>query len=462
LKLILSQLTVRQFLIGSFLFLSAYLVANRNWLNTRFPIQMDANGYYVYLPAIFIFDDLEKLDFINKMPEQFDRKYFLYPGAHGGYMTKYTPGMAILELPFFLAGHFAAPVFNFEQSGYSAPYRLAIAISSLFYSCLGLWILSIVLARYFKKETVLSIVILLLLATNLLFYSVIQAATTHNYVFFVLCLLLYFADKWYSSGKWQDFAYAGACVGFGALIRPTEILVGFIPAGMFLQMFLSQKSRLEWLKGQFISILTFILCFAVFLSPVFIYWKFATGNWVAYTYGHEGFYFDRPSQIWYGLFGFRKGWFIYTPILFLALSGIIMMWKQPRFSGIKAALLWYMPVNIYIVLSWYGWWYGGCFGLRAMVPALAIMAFPLAVFFERIIRTKVLFYSTSLFFIFLNVFQSFQYQRQILHMDSMTWRSYIYVFGKWKLTKEEIAKRETLLDHPDYNQRGKKLDEYFK
>jgi hypothetical protein len=46
-------------------------------------------------------------------------------------------------------------------------------------------------------------------------------------------------------------------------------------------------------------------------------------------------------------------------------------------------------------------------------------------------------------------------------MDAMTWRSYSFIFGKWKLSDEEKKKRDALLDYPDYLQRGKKLDEYF-
>jgi hypothetical protein len=392
---------------------------------------MDANGYYVFLPAIFIYDDLEKMDFINQMPEQFDRKYFLYPGADGGYMTKYSPGLAILELPFFAAGHWSAHFAGVEKNGYTWPYRLAIAISSIFYSCLGLWILSLVLARYFRKGVVLSTIMLLFLGTNILFYSVLQPAITHNYVFFIVCLLLYFIDRWFKSGNWIDFSLASACVGFSALIRPTEILIGLFVLGMFFAKWKSEGLNASFIQKNFRSLIGGVLGFVVCLLPVFLYWKVATGNWVAYTYEQEGFYFDRPWQIWLGLFGFRKGWFIYTPMLFLAIWGLIIMWKNPQFKGWIQGLIWYLPFNIFIVLSWYGWWYGGCFGLRALIPALAIMAIPLAYLLENQRKYRNLIFAIGVFFIGLNIFQSFQYQRQILHMDAMTWPAYKFIFGKY-------------------------------
>jgi len=68
----------------------------------------------------------------------------------------------------------------------------------------------------------------------------------------------------------------------------------------------------------------------------------------------------------------------------------------------------------------------------------------------------------SALFVGLNIFQSFQYQRQILHMDSMTMKAYFFIFGKTSLTEEEKTKLKTMLEYADYSQRGKKLDEYFK
>jgi hypothetical protein len=252
-------------------------------------------------------------------------------------------------------------------------------------------------------------------------------------------------------------------VGFATLIRPTEVLTGMVPIGYALAVILEKKDSLISGLGRFRKeIAAGIMGFGLFLFPVFAYWKFSTGNWVAYTYEQEGFYFDRPWQIWLGLFGFRKGWFIYTPMLFLSLAGLVSLWKDPRFRAFRTSLLAYMPINLYIVLSWYGWWYGGCFGLRALVPALGLMAIPLAFLMEKLWAKPLRFFVAAGFFTLLNLFQSFQYQRQILHMDAMTWRAYLYVFGKWKLTDAEKAELRTLLDYPDYGQRGKKLDEYFR
>ncbi len=453
---------IKTFLLASFLLLSAYFTLNGNWYKTRFPIQMDANGYYVFLPAIFIYNDLENLSFVNDMPEQFDRKYFLYANASGGYMTKYSPGLAILELPFFLIAHASAKVLGIEATGYSPPYRLAMGISSIFYSCLGLWFLAKVLLRYFNPTSVLFTLVLMLFGTTIFHTTLMQSGTTHNHVFMVLALLLLYIDKWYHGQQAVDFGLAAFFAGYAALIRPTEALVALIPIGYFFQYWKHQKFNFRYLFSQVKGIVFALIGFLVCLLPVLLYWKFATGNWVAYTYEQEGFYFDRPWQIWYGLFGFRKGWFIYTPLLFLAAYGYFLMRKDERFAAYRSALIWYLPFNLFIVLSWYGWWYGGCFGNRALIPCLALAAFPIAYLFDSPKIMKLPLLAISGLFVLLNIFQTFQYQQRVMHMDAMTWRSYVYIFGKWKLSEEEKQHMQTLLDHPDYSQRGKKLDEYFK
>jgi len=309
---------------------------------------------------------------------------------------------------------------------------------------------------------VLATVLSMFLGTNILFYGILQAGVTHNYLLFVFVLMVYFLDRWWQTNLWKYFALACACVGMSSSIRPTEILVGLVPLS-----FLWQKLRKEDHSiGQFYlkwhELVFGFLAFFLFLMPVFLFWKYSTGSWISYTYEQEGFYFDRPWQIWYGLFGFRKGWFIYTPMAALALIGMIFLQRNSALRPWYRALLLYLPINIYIVLSWYCWWYGGGFGQRSFIPIFALLAFPLAAVMERLSKfPKAALLLLSLL-AGLNVFQSFQYQRQIIHMDAMTWNAYKFVFGKWKLSDKEKVQRNALMEYPDYLERGKKLDEYFK
>lgn len=425
---------------------------------------MDANGYYIYLPAIFIYQDLKHLSFVYQMPEQFDRKYFLYKTETGGLLSKYSPGLAILELPFFAVAHLSAPLFGFEANGYTPPYRLAVALSTIFYTILGLWILASTLAQWYNNKTVFWTIFALFLATNIFFFSNLQAGLTHNYLFFLFSSALAFGLDWLKKGNLWSFFGACCCIGFAALIRPTEVLMGLVIVALAIQRwFLSgHKSGIsDYAK----TLATGALGFGIGVLPLLLYWKFATGNWIAYTYEQEGFNFDKPAQIWLGLFGFRKGWIIYTPLVALCIWAIPSFLKAKRIPGLGLAMGLYIPLNIFIVLSWWCWWYGGGFGQRALIPIFVLLAFPLAELFEANLNKALKFNLLTLFIgslSFLNLFQSYQYQQQIIHMDGMTWPAYKYVFGKARLSDEEKKHIKTLMEYGSYDERGKKLSEYFK
>ena len=52
--------------------------------------------------------------------------------------------------------------------------------------------------------------------------------------------------------------------------------------------------------------------------PQMIYWNEMTGHWLYFSYGSdERFFFGDPAII-KGLFSYRKGLFIYTPLLLFA------------------------------------------------------------------------------------------------------------------------------------------------
>ena len=62
--------------------------------------------------------------------------------------------------------------------------------------------------------------------------------------------------------------------------------------------------------------------------PQMIYWKEMTGRWLYFSYGSdERFFFGDPAII-KGLFSYRKGLFIYTPLLLFAFAGVISLWLK--------------------------------------------------------------------------------------------------------------------------------------
>ena len=202
----------------------------------------------------------------------------------------------------------------------------------------------------------------------------------------------------------------------------------------------SQKS----FKLYNLLLFSFIL-FAIWL-PQFSYWKETTGSMLGWTDNQENFFFSQPV-LWKGLFSFKKGWFIYTPIMIFAVLGIPLLRKHSQ--GLLLPVIAFVIINWMIMFSWWCWWYGSSFGQRAMIDSYALMSLPLAAsvryFCNKGKAMQLIGLALSLFFIWLNIFQTFQFENQSLSGTGMTEKIYINQFGKQK----KVDDFDKLVQYPD-------------
>ena len=180
--------------------------------------------------------------------------------------------------------------------------------------------------------------------------------------------------------------------------------------------------------------------------PQLCYWKYATGEWLFYSYAGERFFFDRP-HLWQVLFSFRKGWLVYTPIMVFAIWGITQL---PRYAPAwRFAIPVWLAAHLYVMSCWWIWWYGGSFGQRPMVETYAILSIPMAAGISRIMEfpQKIQWTTWTVLaaLIALNLFQTVQMRLGVLHWDSMTATAYQKTF----LKLHEPSDIEQYLDHPD-------------
>ena len=120
----------------------SFTVKKWNQTGSQAFICWDNSGYYMYLPGIF-YDDLGKL---NNQEHIIDTYHpcgnYLNQSvcAKGNNIIKYTSGMAIMYLPGFAAGHFAAKLLNYPVDGFTYPYQFAMNMYSLTVCFFGLWV----------------------------------------------------------------------------------------------------------------------------------------------------------------------------------------------------------------------------------------------------------------------------------------------------------------------------------
>ncbi len=391
----------------------------------------DVVSYYAYLPATFIYHDikLEKSDYHTK-----EDTYLFWPiyTPEGKKVIKTTMGLSFLYAPFFFAGHIIAKISGVAADGFSAPYQFCLLLSCLFYLLAGFYFLRKILLLFFSEKAACITLISVFFGTNLLWYSTLDGLMAHGYLFAILTLFIYHTVKWHREPKISTAVYLGLVLGLMTLIRPTMLLCVLV---FLLFGITNKRSFTEFLKRfktHFFHLLVIGCCFILVLLPQLIYWKYVTGHWLFFPYVDERFYFNNP-HIFEGLFSFRKGWLIYTPVMAFALTGIFYLRRKQSPFFLSIVLL--VPLYIYILFSWWAWWYGGGFGMRAMVDFYGLLAIPMAYFYERVIGSsnrifKYTIWTLTAFLVYLNLFQTWQYNRGIIHYDAMTKDAYFSVFLK--------------------------------
>jgi len=406
----------------------------------------DTSYYYLYLPATIIYHDLDKLAFYPEIVNKYNISgkqpaYELYPQpSTSKILNKYAVGVSICELPFFLIAHWYCSVSGaYAADGYSVPYRVSIVFSIIFWVLAGLYALMKFLSAYFDGTITAITLLLILFATNLYFYTVLHIGMSHAFSFAFFCFILYITDRAYVTGKAHYIVLIGTMLGMITIIRPTNILVAMLPLLWPYEKEKMYGSKLVFFRHRIPAIISAII---IFIAIVFIqlsYLKYTSGHWFHFSYQDEGFNFTSPEII-NGLFSYRKGWFLYTPVALLAVFGLIPLIRKNRTIGLLVCC--YLLLNIYIVFSWCQWSYGGSFGCRALVESMAIMALPLAALLERVFSSKrkvlpIAVSSVLAFFVVLNVFQSFQISHYVILWDNMNKAKYWSTFGKPELTQEE-------------------------
>lgn len=401
---------------------------NGRWKKHQDIVAHDVIGYYCYLPAAFIHHDLS-FSFVGHDPESWIGKIHVHESPTGGRYIKMTMGLAFLYLPFFLLGHLSAWLGGWPMDGFSPPYMFWLQFSALFYLLAGLLALRTVLLRWFDEAITAFVLLIIVLGTNLFYYSTLEAAMSHAFNFSLFSVFILLSIRWHERQSPKTALLLGFVSGLIVLIRPTNGIIA-----LFFILWNVQEEglwqRIKVLMAQWRHILIILLAAFAVLLPQLFFWKVNTGSWLFYSYGQEGFFFDRP-RIWRGLFSYRKGWLIYTPVMLFALAGIPLLIRKAKAFFWPVIVL--LPLHIYIIFSWWDFAYGGSFGSRPMIEFYTLLSLPLASLlgYARKSRTAYRTLQAALVLLaMLNLFQTAQYKYGIIHFAEMTSKAYWASFGR--------------------------------
>jgi hypothetical protein len=437
------------------------------WNGFYNPFTWDFFGYYVYLPLYFIYDQIPMMDL--SLMESLNAKYhisssfyqFNFHPESNSFSTRYPIGVSLFYLPFFGIAHAYAILTGSVADGFSAPYQISCLLGGMFYFSYALFLLRWCLLRYFKDATVAMVLFLICLSTNLMAEGFDRmVASPHALGFVCYTAVFYYTIRWHEQFKKRDAFLLGISLGLCIVVRASEVICVLIPLLWNVTSWNSFQEKMRGIWKNYAWHLLILISAMFFIGlPQMMYWKIHSGHWIYYSYQNagEGFDFLSPHTVSF-LFSFRKGWFIYTPIMIFAYLGFYALYQKHK--NIFYPVIIFSLLSLWIVSSWTCWYYACSYGNRGIVQSYAILTIPLAAFLEALlymkkwIRYSVFSLIGGLFL--LTSFQFWQFRHQILECDRMTWTYYKNAF--MKVDKVEENKKNMLIDRSLSKQ---SMNEYY-
>jgi hypothetical protein len=414
------------------------MMANKRWHETYWSmtVHSDSKGYYAYLPAVFIYQDLS-FSFIK----YYEGRY--YEPAHYSYFTYYTGkgivnkywlGTSLVQIPFFFMGHLATRLSGFEPDGYSFWYLFFYSLGSIFWLNVALVYLFRLLISHINIHPLIafSSALMICMGTNLFYYSTLEGSMSHVFSFCFINMFLFYSFQWFKQKEKTDLFKISFCLAIIFLIRPTNLIV--LLALPFTAS--SLRSFLDGLGTIFLRPLVLITALFVFIIPAslqFLVYYLQTGSPVVYSYATEKFIFTRP-EIFNWLFSYRKGLFVYTPITLISLTGIYYYFRKNSYQTLM--LLIFSFAVLYLLSCWWMWWYGGSLGMRPAIDFYFVFAIFMAVALQELRKwyTKLVYSSLLFFGVSMSILYTYQYVNFILPWDEMNKDKYWTIFLKTDLS----------------------------
>ena len=387
----------------------------------------DAFGYYMYLPSAIIYGDMTSADWIAPMDSLYGVKgggelYQTILEDNGNHVFKYLGGVALLQMPFFLIAHWTAPALGYPADGFSLPYQLGIVAATFFYAFLGLWLLRRLLLYYFDDTVAALTLIMVALGTNWLQYVTVDSALSHAYIFPLYALILLLSRKWHETPAATTAFAIGWVIGLATMSRPTEAIMLFIPLLWNTQnkdaarekwaLVAANKKQLIWaVAGGLAGVL-----------PQLIYWKYAAGSFI-YDVGSKWYFLNPWFRV---LFGFEKGWFIYTPVTIFFVAGFWFLKNRP----FQRSVIVFCLLNLWIITAWADWKYGASYSCRALLQSYPVFALAFAGVAGHFLKSRwrPAVWAVCAYFLVLNLIQIYQYNNGILRYDENSFELYRRVY----------------------------------
>jgi len=345
------------------IFLTVFLVA---W-TALFQIEIvhDAFQYYAFLPSIGLDGDLDFWDQVYL--HNTGRSYNPFPIDSARYI-----GTAVVQAPFFAAGHAAAVFLNrlgsdYALNGYTVPYRFFVSLASGLFGLAGLILCYFLAREWFPRRDAMMATLAVWLASPLVFFMFCWNGWAHPFAHFFAAAFLLSWQKTRTGRTLNQWILLGVLTGLLCLIRPSLGVLLVFPLIEWLSLLRRPSTGDRRFRALVAGPALASLAAMVVFSPQLSLWKSTAGAWFATPYAEVGDTHDWLHPDFLGLLFSTEqhGLFAWTPLLLVAAVGVVTLFRRDRLLGIGAATA--IAATAYMYACWSIWWSGIGFSNRFFI-----------------------------------------------------------------------------------------------
>jgi hypothetical protein len=360
-------------------------------------VRGDGVGYYAFARAPLIEHSFNfEQDYISANTgfrearlDQHGQPKEIFRTRTGHLDNHFTVGPAMLWAPFLLMAHGGVLLARALGSqvpadGFSAPYRLSMAVGTAFWGFLGL-LLSFRLARQYAGDLwAFLATISIWSASSLPVYMYFNPSWSHAHSAFAVSLFVFYWHRTREQRTLRQWLVLALIAGLMLNVYYANAMLLMI---LVVEALRDYKAALRGSSGTTVSqLLSMHLLFAAVallcLLPTFVTRYIVYGHPLATGYGSVQNWAWRSPYFLAVLFSSEHGLFSWTPLLLLATIGLVLFkWREPRVgTPLLAAAL-----AFYVFIACYPDWAGiSSFGNRFFVSLTPLFILGLSVFLERV------------------------------------------------------------------------------
>jgi hypothetical protein len=303
----------------------------------------------------------------------------------------------------------------------------------------GIGFIRATLLRYFNDSTVAITILGLAFGTNLYCMVSLDYQLQPILLFSLYAIVVFLTASWHDHHKqvWSVLLAVGLALII--LLQPTGFISLLIPVLWGVYDKASWKSKILLIKNDYRQFDVFISCLAVLVLPPVLFWNISPGEIPFLSFKLPGLFYSFSSWFWNDLFSFDHGWLIYSPLMIFAFIGFYFFeeMNRPLFYPVYLFCI----LDLFLETSWSLLGTTPVFGQVAFIPAYALLVLPMASLFSVIHKGRrfqgIALCLVTAIFIFMNIFQTWQYNQGIILQSGMTADKYGQVFGRTNVTETE-------------------------